>query len=317
MATAAPAARGRRRLGGLSGGRRFALLTVAPATIVLVALSVFPLLYSLRLSFTNQTLLSLLPPQFVGLGNYAALLQDNLFWSSLLVTAAFAVSVVTVQLGVGLVLALALHRLPRFQQFLATLLLLPSILSSSVASFQWRSLFDYSSGPLNYFLTLLHLPLQGWTADPHLALLSLLLVDFWQWTPFVTLLLLAGLHALPQQVFEAARVDGSSGLQILRYQTVPLLRRVIAITVILRLIGAFKVFDIIYVLTAGGPGSSTESLAFYNYVQGFRYFSVGYSAAMSYVSVILVIILARLILGYMERPVGRASAAGSVAATTR
>lgn len=298
----------RRRPSRWSGGRRFALLTVAPATIILIVLSVFPLLYSLRLSFTDQQLLSLVPPRFVGLANYAQLLQDNLFWSSLGVTAAFALSVVTVQLGVGLALALALYRLPRYQQFIATLLLIPSILSSSVASFQWRSLFDYSSGPLNYFLGLLHLPLLSWMADPRLALPSLLLVDFWQWTPFVTLLLLAGLHALPASVFEAARVDGSSSWQILRYQTLPLLRRVIAITVILRLIGAFKVFDIIYVLTAGGPGSATESLAFYNYVQGFRYFSVGYSAAMSYVSVIIVIVLARVILRYMERPVGRPAA---------
>ncbi len=298
----------RRRPSRWSGGRGFALLTVAPATIVLVVLSVFPLLNSLRLSFTDQQMLSLVPPHFVGLANYAKLLQDNLFWSSLGVTAAFALSVLTIQLGVGLALALALHRLPRYRQFLATLLLIPSIISSSVASFQWRSLFDYSSGPLNYFLGILHLPLLSWTADPRLALPSLLLVDFWQWTPFVTLLLLAGLHALPSPVFEAARVDGSSSWQILRYQTLPLLRRVIAITVILRLIGAFKVFDIIYTLTAGGPGSATESFAFYNYVQGFRYFSVGYSAAMSYVSVILVIVLARIILRYMERPVGRPSA---------
>ena len=291
------------------GGRRFALLAVAPATIVLVALSIFPLLYSLSLSFTDKQLLSLVPPNFIGLGNYAELLQDGLFWSSLFVTLAFAVSVMTLQLGVGLALALALHRLPRYQQFLATLLLIPSIISSSVASFQWRALYDYNTGPLNFLLRLFHLPPQSWTADPRLALPSLLLVDFWQWTPFVTLLLLAGLHALPASVFEAARVDGSSGWQVLRYQTLPLLRRVIAITVILRLIGAFKVFDIIYVLTAGGPGSATESLAFYNYVQGFRYFSVGYSAAMSYVSVILVIVLARVILRYMDRPVGRTRAA--------
>ena len=297
----------RRRRSRWSGGRGFALLTVAPATIILVVLSVFPLLNSLRLSFTDQQMLSLVAPRFVGLANYAKLLQDNLFWSSLGVTATFALSVLTIQLGVGLALALALHRLPRYRQFLATLLLIPSIISSSVASFQWRSLFDYSSGPLNYFLSILHLPLQSWTADPRLALPSLLLVDFWQWTPFVTLLLLAGLHALPSPVFEAARVDGSSSWQILRYQTLPLLRRVIAITVILRLIGAFKVFDIIYALTAGGPGSATESFAFYNYVQGFRYFSVGYSAAMSYVSVILVIVLARIILRYMVRPVGRPS----------
>ncbi|MHB8619841.1 MAG: carbohydrate ABC transporter permease [Chloroflexota bacterium] len=278
---------------------------------ILVALSVFPLLYSLRLSFMNDALLSTVAPNFVGLGNYSHLVGDSLFRSSLLVTLAFVLLVVTAELGVGLALALALHRLPRWQQVLATVLLIPSILSPSVAGFQWRQLFNYNSGVLNYLLGLLHLPLLTWTADPNLALASLLLVDFWEWTPFVMLLIFAGLSSLPRPVFEAARVDGSSPFQILRLQTLPLLRRVIAIAVILRLIAAFKVFDIIYVLTAGGPGSATESLAFYNYVLGFRYFNMGYSAALSFVSLIIVVALVKVILGFMEGPAGKLAAAGA------
>lgn len=295
-----PAASGKR-----SGGRRFALLTAAPATALLVALSIFPLGYSLWLSLTDTALLSIAEPRFTGLRNYATILGDHLFWTSLGVTAVFAISVVTIQLGVGIGLAMALHRLQRGQQVLATVLLMPSILSPSVASFQWRQLFDYNSGVLNYALQKIGLPLQGWTADPHLALPSLVLVDFWEWTPFMMLLLFAGLQSLPPQVFEAARVDGSTGWQIFRFQILPLLRRVIAIAVILRLIAAFKIFDVIYVLTQGGPGSITESLAYYTYIQGFRYFTVGYSAALSFVSLALVVLLAKLILGYMERPVGR------------
>jgi len=133
------------------------------------------------------------------------------------------------------------------------------------------------------------------------------LVDFWEWTPFMVLLIFAGIKSLPKSVFEAARVDGSSSWQVTIFQTLPLLRRVIAIAVILRLIGAFKVFDIIYSLTAGGPGTSTESLAFYTYVQGFRYFDLGYSTTMAFVTLIMITVLARLILGFMERPVGRAA----------
>jgi multiple sugar transport system permease protein len=291
-----------------TGGRRFALLTVAPATIILIALSIFPLVYSLRLSFTDEALLSVQPTHFIGLTNYWNLLHDSLFWSSLWVTLAFAASVVTLQLGVGLALALALRRLPRYQQLTVTLLLIPSIISPSVASFQWRQLFDFNGGVLNYFLGLIGIAPQTWTASPTAALPSLLLVDFWEWTPFMVLLLFAGLSALPESVFEAARIDGSSSVQILIYQTLPLLRRVIAIAVILRLIAAFKIFDIIYALTAGGPGTSTESLNYYIYVQGFRYFTMGYSAALSFVTLILIVVLAKLILGFMERPVGEVKA---------
>jgi multiple sugar transport system permease protein len=227
------------------------------------------------------------------------------------VTAIFAISVVTIQLGIGIALAMALNQISRNRQVLATVLLMPSILSPAVASFQWRQLFDYYSGPLNFVIGKLGLPLSGWTADPRLALPSLVLVDFWEWTPFMVLLLFAGLQALPKQVFEAARVDGSSSWQIFRFQILPLLRRVIAIAVILRLIAAFKAFDIIYVLTQGGPGSNTESLAYYTYVEGFRYFTIGYSAALSFVSLVLVIALAKLILGYMDRPVGGRAAAAA------
>ncbi len=297
--------------GKRSGARLFALLTVAPATVLLIALSVFPLAYSLWLSLTNTALLSIAPPRFTGLQNYANIFGDHLFWTSLGVTAVFALSVVTVQLAVAIGLAMALTRLPRHHQLIATILLIPSILSPSVASFQWQQLFNYNSGVLNFALQKLGLPLQGWTADPHQALPSLVLVDFWEWTPFIMLLLFAGIQSLPRQVFEAARVDGSSGWQIFRFQILPLLRRGIAIAVILRLIAAFKAFDIIYALTSGGPGSSTESLAFYTYTVGFRYFTVGYSAALSFVSLVLVVVLAKLILGYMERPVGRPAGAAA------
>jgi len=255
-----------------------------------------------------DALLSVAKPRFIGFSNYAHLFHDSLFWTSLGVTAVFAVSVLTVQLLVGLAIALALDRLPRYQQILATILLIPSILSPSVVSFQWKQLFDYNSGVLNFALGVLHLPLQGWTASARGALPALVLVDFWEWTPFMVLLMFAGIKSMPRPVFEAARVDGSSGWQVLVFQTLPLLRRVIAIAVILRLIGAFKIFDIIYVLTAGGPGISTESLAFYTYVQGFRYFDLGYSTAMAFITLILITILARLILGFMERPVGRPAA---------
>ena len=293
-----PAARRRRP------GRRFAVLAVAPALLVLVALSVVPLLAAVYLSFTNTALLSTSPTRFVGLANYAALLHSQLFWGGVGITLVFVVAIVTAQLGVGLALALMLNRLPRFQQGLVTLILIPSILSQSVASFQWLQLFDFNSGVLNYVLRLLHLPPQLWTASAGEALPSLLLVDFWEWTPFMVLLIFAGLKSLPASVFEAARVDGSTAWQTLRHHTVPLLRRVIAIAVILRLIAAFKMFGIIYILTGGGPGTATESLPFFTYVQSFQYFTLGYSSAIALVTLALVVVLVKIILSFMERPVG-------------
>lgn len=287
------------------GARRFALLTVAPAVAILVAITVVPLVRSLQLSFQRNSLLSTEAPRYVGLHNYATLMHDSLFWSSLKVTLLFAALVIVVQLPVGILIALAIDRLRRGGQLVATLILIPSIISPSVVSFQWKQLFDYNTGVLNFLLTHLGLPAQGWTASPGLALPSLLLVDFWEWTPFVVLLTFAGLRSLPQPVLEAAEVDGSRGWQVVLYQKLPMLRRVIVITLVLRLLNAFKVFDTIYVLTAGGPGIRTESLTFYNYVQAFRYFNIGYSSAMSFVGLVIVAVLVRIILatsGESRRP---------------
>lgn len=282
------------------GGRRFAILTVLPAVLVLVLVTIVPLLYSLNTSFMQDDLLSTVPAHYNAGQNYAGLIHDQLFWNSLRVTLLFVAMVLVIELPLGLALALAVDHLPRLQQLAVTLLLIPSIISPSVIAFQWRQLFDYSAGPLNFLLAALDLPPQTWTASPSLALPSLLLVDLWEWTPFMVLILFAGLRSLPPDVLEASRVDGSSPMQVLFLQRIPLLRRVIAIAVVLRLLAAFKVFDVIYTLTAGGPGINTESLAYYTYVQAFRYFNIGYSAAMSFLGLIVVAVLVRAILRAME-----------------
>jgi len=300
-----------------AGERRFALLSVAPATAVLLALAVYPIVYLVRDSLMQYSLLSTLPPRYNGGHNYSGLVHDSLFWSSLRVTGIFLALVIVVELPLALLLALALNRLPRFQQVLVTLLLIPSILSPSVASFQFVQLFDYSSGVLNYFLKGLGVSPQGWTASPSGALPSLLLVDLWQWTPFLVLLLFAGLRSLPRPLLEAARIDGSKPWQLLVFQMLPMLRRVIAVALVLRLLNAFKVFDTIYVLTAGGPGTNTESLSYYIYVEAFRYFNIGYASAMALVSLVIVIVLVRIVLRVMSPPRARAAdtAAGPTAVT--
>lgn len=269
---------------------------------MLAANSIFPLLYAVSVS--TQAYQMLIPgrPRFVGLANYVQALQDPLVWHSLAVTLYFVGGVLALQFPVGLGLALLVHRLPRHQELVATLLLIPTILSASVVGFQWVQLYNYEFGPLNYLLGLLHLGQPTWTADPHLALPALLFVDFWEWTPFMTLLLFAGLRSLPPQIVEAARVDGSTPWQVVWRVFLPLLRPIIGIALILRVIMAFKLFDIVYVLTAGGPGIATESLAFYTYIQGFRYFNMGYASALSILQLILITILAKLLLRLTRRP---------------
>ncbi len=292
--------------------RRLGWLLMAPTLAMFAANSIFPLLYAVVVSLKNYQLLIPGVHRWVGISNYVQIFHDPLFYSSLGVTAWFVAGVVFLQFPAGMGLALLLHRLKRGQEVLATLLLIPTIVSSSVAAFQWIQLFNYHYGPINYFLGLLHLGQPTWTADPSLALPSLVFVDFWQWTPFMTLLLFAGLRAVPPNIVEAARMDGSSGWQIVRRIYFPLLRPVIGIALILRVLMAFKLFDIIYVLTAGGPGVVTENLAFFTYVQGFRYFNLGYASALSLLQLVVVAVLAKVLIGLTHRA-GFGVAAGEAA----
>jgi len=252
-------------------------------------------------AFQNYQILIPVPHRFIGLRNFEKAFSDRLFWSSLGVTCWFIAGVVLLQFPVGFGLAVLLNRLRRHHELLATLLLVPTIISASVAAFQWVQLFNYQFGPINYLLALVRLPQPTWTADPRLALPCLIFVDFWQWTPFMTLLLFAGLRSLPRSVIDAARVDGSTGWQVVWFIYLPLLKPVIGIAIILRILMAFKLFDIIYVLTNGGPGAATENLAFFTYVQGFRYFNMGYAAALSLLQLIAVIILSKLLIGLTRR----------------
>jgi multiple sugar transport system permease protein len=288
-------------------GRRFGWLLIAPCLAMLAANSIFPLIYVVTVAFQNYQILIPVPHRFIGLRNFEKAFSDPLFWSSLGVTCWFIAGVVLLQFPLGFGLAVLLNRLRRHQELLATLLLVPTIISASVAAFQWVQLFNYQFGPINYLLGLAHLPQPTWTADPKLALPCLIFVDFWQWTPFMTLLMFAGLRSLPRSVIDAARVDGSTGWQVVSLIYLPLLKPVIGIAIILRILMAFKLFDIIYVLTNGGPGAATENLAFFTYVQGFRYFNMGYAAALSLLQLIAVIILSKLLIGLTRR----ASAAGA------
>jgi multiple sugar transport system permease protein len=176
-------------------------------------------------------------------------------------------------------------------------MLLPPI----AVSFTWKMLFDFNRGPVNYFLDELGFPRVAWLAGQQSALLSLVIVDLWQWTPFIMLAALAALESLPVELYEAATVDGASRWEMLRSITLPLIKPYLVAIVLLRAIDAFKVFDTIYILTGGGPGTATEMLTFYAYVAGFRPFNMGFTATVSWAIVIVMSIVFLLFLRAFRR----------------
>jgi multiple sugar transport system permease protein len=288
--------------------RSVAILFVLPAALTLLAITVFPLIYELRLAFMSWELTTNAPPEFVGLQNFGTILfHDGRFWSSIRVTAILMVLGVVIELGVGTGLALLLNRLVRWRTPLVSVFLIPVMIAPVVAGFQFRMIYHDQYGPLNYVIELLtfgHWRGLAWIADPKVALFSILMTDVWQWTPFLMLIVLAGLQSIPLELYEAAEVDGASLWQTFWRITVPLLLPVIVIGILIRAMDSFKLFDIVYLVTGGGPGNITETVSFYTYLQGFKFFSLGYTAAMAFIQLIVITLIAQFFLRFQKRQRG-------------
>jgi multiple sugar transport system permease protein len=263
---------------------------VAPAVAFLLLISIYPLITSLYYSFTDFSLTTNRPPRFVFLGNFRNLILDDRFWNSLKVTVIYTVGVVGVEMSIGLLLALSAMRNTRFRQVARSFLLVPMMLTPVVMGLMWKYMFNPENGIVNWVLGLLRIPGPVWLGDPGPALPAVMLIDVWQWTPFVFLILSSGIASLPQEVFEAARVDGCSQGQTLRHITLPLLTPFMLVALLIRFIDSFKVFDTVYVMTRGGPANVTESLSIYTFKVGLNFFNMGYAAALSYVILIIITI---------------------------
>jgi multiple sugar transport system permease protein len=276
------------------------ILFVLPAVLTLLAITVFPLLYEIRLAFMSWELTITASPQFVGLQNFIdILLKDGRFWSSMRVTAILMIFGVAIQLGIGTGLALLLNRLGRWRAPLVSLFLIPVMIAPVVAGFQFRMIYHDQFGPLNYVIELLTFGRWrgfAWVADPNVALFAIMMTDVWQWTPFLMLIVLAGLQSIPVELYEAAEVDGASAWQTFWRITAPLVLPVIVIGILIRAMDSFKLFDIIYLVTGGGPGNITETISFYTYLQGFKFFSLGYTAAMAFIQLVVIIFIAQVFL---------------------
>jgi multiple sugar transport system permease protein len=216
-------------------------------------------------------------------------------------TLVYVVSVVTAEFLIGLGLALLLNREFKGKRIIAPLIYLPMMVTPVAVGLTFRIMYNVEYGPLTYFLELIGLPPIKWIASASYSLFSLILVDIWEWTPFVFLVLLAGLQIVPKECVEASQLDGASYWQRFRHITLPFLRSSIAVALLIRMIDAFKAFDIIYTVTEGGPGTSSAVLSFFTYIVGFRRFSLGYAAAMSLILFFLILIPTQLLFRRLRR----------------
>lgn len=261
--------------------RRLPYLFLAPAVAVLFSLSIYPLIYSLSVSLQVESAEGVR----WSLGNFQRLFSDNFFLTAMGHTFVYAASALTFEFLLGLGLALLLNSQIRGRAVFRASLLVPMMLPAVVVGVVWRLMSNPNFGAINGTLKGFGVDTESltWTASPRLALLSVIVVDIWQWTPFVFLVLLAGLQAIPQEPYEAAKIDGSSQWQTFRYVTLPLLKPAILIALLLRTMDLLRVFDQIFILTEGGPGFATETISLYIYRTAFRFFDFGYAAAMSFV----------------------------------
>ena len=282
--------------------KRIRYVFVMPALIFVVVMMAFPILYTLRLSFTQWSMSATRPPVWIALANYTSLLfNDPRFWGAVGRTFAFTAIAVLLEAILGVSIALILNRETRGQNFIKTLFLLPMIATPVAVGMVWLLMYEPSIGIINYLLGFIGLPQGLWLASPQQALVSLIIVDVWQWTPMITLIVLAGLASLSREPFEAAIVDGASRLQTIRHITLPLIQPTVVAAVILRTIDAFKTYDIIYTMTQGGPGFATETLNIFSFVLGFQYFQMGKASALLMIFFALVLGLA-IILNWLKKP---------------
>ncbi len=264
---------------------------VTPTIITLAFVVALPLAYSFVISFSRFTFLTPRVDQFVGLENYLKALADRYFWNSFYVTVKYVILVVGVEFLLGFLIALLLYGDLRFKGVYYAILTIPMVMSPVGVGLIWKMLLHPGLGVVNYVLSRLGIQEVNWLGSPAMAFWSLLLVDVWQQISFMILVLMAGLVSLPKEPFEAAEIDGASFLQQLWYVTIPLLKPVALIAVLIRTIMAFRTYDLVYVMTRGGPGVSTDIISYYIYRTTFMGLDLAQASAVSYLLLAVVLVL--------------------------
>ena len=272
--------------------RHFKYWLVAPAIFLLLLIGLFPLIYSLVVSFMRIDMMDT-DTSFAGLYNYKQLFKDSRLWWSLAHTLLITVIALPLELVLGLAMAyLFLEKLPGRQIFIS-LLVLPTIISPIVAGATWRLLFDNKYGPINQIISWFAGQRVDalWTINPSLVYPAIIFCEIWQWTPFMFLILLAALSNVDKSQTEAAEIDGASFIRTFRYVVLPAIWPVMAIAILIRGLDLFRIFDIIWALTQGGPGTKTETISIYTYVQGFKQFETSYTAAIAFLVIFILTVI--------------------------
>jgi len=274
-----------------SGDRYFQYWALFPVVLVLVALTAYPLQQLFIMSVSDvQFQGNVAQWTNVGGRHYAELLQDPVVSTAFRNTLLFVIGTVIVEVILGLILALAVSGSRRLAWLYRPVLVLPILIPGIAIGTMWRLMYDVNYGVINQLLAKVGILGPTWTADPSLALLSVMIVDVWHWTSFLFLLLLAGAESIPDELKEAARIDGASEAQVLRRITLPLMKPMIVMATTLRAIAAFKVFDEVYLLTGGGPGTSSQVVGLYIEQLIFQQGRAGYGAALAVIAALVAII---------------------------
>lgn len=258
-----------------------------PGIMLVLTFNFIPFIDTLAISFKNAKLI-LQEERFAGFDNYHAVLTNSRFWYSLFITLSFTFVSISLEAVLGLCLGLMMNRVSSVNSLLRIMILVPWAMPTVVTAKMWQWMFDYNLGILNYLLEIASIQRINWLGDPFLVFLSLVVADVWKTTPFVAIIVLAGLSAIPQEMYKASVIDGANAWQRLRFIILPLLLPVLGVVVLFRAIDAMRIFDLVYILTGGGPGGSTETLSVYAYKLFFYQGDFGQGAATSVIILLLV-----------------------------
>jgi len=274
---------------------------VLPAILVMLVVLVFPLIYSFRTSLYFYVLSRPFYRPFQNFANYSAVIRDQDLRNAVVVTLKFTLSALTIELILGYVIARSLNIVRYFKNAFLSLLMVPMMITPIAVGLIWRMLLHPDLGIVNYLLDQIGIGGRPWLGLQSTALPTLIFVDVWQWTPFVMILLYAGILSLPEEPFEAARIDGANLLQRIWYLELPMLRNVIIVAVILRAIDLLRTYDLVYIMTGGGPGTSTETFSYYLYRVAFVRLNMGEAAAASYLFLIAIVIATSILFARLRK----------------
>jgi multiple sugar transport system permease protein len=271
----------------------FPFLLLSPSLFFFLIFLMYPVLNSLQLSFTNFDLSSLEPPRFIGYSNYIYAFTDSIVIDSIIRTFVFALGTCSISFFLGFLLALLLNEDLMFKKILKTISIVPYIMPASANALMWLWIFDGEYGIINYVFKKLGLISQYvvWYSLPTTAMMGVILTTCSKMTPFLMLILLAGLQQIPESLYECAKIDGANSLQRFLYITLPTMKGVISVTIVQGIIWAFKTFDVIYAQTMGGPYYSTTTLSFLVYRYSFEYLKFGYSSSLAFILTLLIFLL--------------------------